>query len=238
MEELSDGLIRFGTITWKGVMSYIKDKYYESPIYTVTEEFLPRVKADLTIRRIKLKDIEKYGSNKMKTIVKWAYANLGHLDIILVTNLVLWAEMWGLERLIELTSLGVFNELESMQEKFDKLSAWIKRFPNDEEDVKQMFAEFTCLIGYLQNDIGAWDYKTEFENLAIGGNEHINEKEWEKIFMQRLNVYMTNQEKPEYMNFEAYIRSNKWLTSGSSSIGKVEWEYADETGKFKAGKTW
>jgi len=40
----------------------------------------------------------------------------------------------------------------------------------------------------------------------------------------------------KYISFEDFILSGEWVTSGSSSIGKVEWKLGEEEGKIKARK--
>ncbi|ACU32789.1 RNA-dependent RNA polymerase [Artivirus ni] len=47
---------------------------------------------------------------------------------------------------------------------------------------------------------------------------------------------MTHQEHKKYISFEKYVKEGYWITSGSSSIGKVNWSYDGDLGKFKARK--
>lgn len=190
-----------------------------------------RTKGDIAIARLKMKDILR----KMDAdIISYFENNLCHLDQIMLTNLLIWTKMWGLDILKAIHQTGMLNSFEIFAVKAAKLSSYVKRFPFDKDDCKQRFSEFNTLTGYMQNDFGNFDYDKEFDELAHGGNEHDNE--WTTKFEAKLDELMNVQSLPTFISFEDYVKKGLWLTSGSSSLGEVHWSYDNEKGKFKARK--
>lgn len=216
------------------VFHYITNKLIkDKPVRTKGKllELEPRCKGDLAISRLKMKDlIGRFD----KENITWAENNICHLDVILVTNLMIWAQIWGLEKLKALHATGILNSFEEFATLGSKVSAYVKRFPFDKNDCKARYAEINTLTGYLQNDFGNFDYDKEFEALATGDSEH--PEWWKEVFVRKLDQLMTHQEHKKYVSFEEYVKEGMWITSGSSSIGKVDWSYDGDTGKFKARK--
>nr|WPV03051.1 RNA-dependent RNA polymerase [buhirugu virus 21] len=190
-----------------------------------------RTKGDIAISRLKIKDILFKIDPEIKSFFS---SNLCHLDQILLTNLIIWTQMWGLPILKAIYSTGLLNDFETFATKAAKLSSFVKRFPFSRSDAKQRFSEFNTLTGYMQVDFGNFSYEEELQQLAHGGNEH--DEEWTRSFNDNLDKLMTIQPMPEFVSFEDYVKKGYWLTSGSSSIGKVEWSYDNDSGKFKARK--
>jgi len=231
MTDLSEGLIRFGTITWKKVLTYLYNECVDEPIYLYSEEesLVPRVKGDLAIRRMRLKDLLRVVD---KDIAMYFKHNLGMLDIITYTNVMCWAMIWGIQCVIDLHKTGLLNSFNTIRTIGSKLSSYVKRFPNEEDDAKRKMAEFNCLTGYLQNDPDDFNFDEDFRLLATGGNRNDDRQ----TFQRYVDEVMTIQSLPNYISFEDFVRSGKWITSGSSSIGKVEWEFGEDSGHFKARK--
>lgn len=190
-----------------------------------------RVKGDLAVTRLRIKDfVSKLDSD----ILSFMNAHLCHLDQTLLANLAIWAQLWGVQHLRSLHSLGMLNSVDIFATKMSKVSSFAKRFPFETDNAKQRWCEVNTLTGYMQNDIGAFDYDKEFESLATGGGERTTW--WKQKFDQKLRDLMTVQERPDFIDFETYVKDGIWLTSGASNVGKVEWSYDGDSGKFKARK--
>lgn len=158
-----------------------------------------------------------------------------HLDQLLVTNILIWCEVFGSAKAGDLKSLGVFNSLERFVETTTELSSKVKRIPKIDPNIKQAICELYSLTGYLQSDIVDTDWRAELKALASGGNKHGGEG-WLKQFTTALELIRTPNTQPRFQTFEEYIESGKWVTSGSSSVGKVAWTEGDTHGSFKARK--
>lgn len=230
LELLSDGLINFRTLNWSSIKLFIS-KFNLTVVSTkgTIDDLKPRVKGDLAIRRLRLKDLVRSVS---KEILSFMFNNLVHLDIIMFTNIVLWAEIWGIEMLKRLFSTGIFSDFDTFRNVASKLSAYCKRFPNDPSNLKKQICEINCLTGYLQNDPSDFNFEEDFELLATGGNNFEPESEFERV----LNSVMTPQPVTKFITLKEYIERGLWLTAGASSIGTVNWSYAGEKGHFKARK--
>lgn len=193
----------------------------------------PRVKSDLNIRRLRIKDLFVVASDKLIDEM----GHYTHLDTIFFTNLTVFGIVHGYDTLRDMRSLGIFNTLEHFLEVASDISTYMKRIPNCNDDTKQRLCELTCLCGYLQNDMPGWDTKEELIGLAEGGNRHgLICENWDEVFNEVVDEIMSPVPMPAFITFADYITEGKWLTSGSSSIGKVEWSFGEEQGKFKARK--
>nr|UHS72429.1 MAG: putative RNA-dependent RNA polymerase [Totiviridae sp.] len=160
-------------------------------------------------------------------------------------NLITYLIVFGLEWFNKIKSWGIFSNYITFSVLSRKIGSKIK-FLNTSLELKQKFAEFNCLLGYQQlpfegDGIVAkpFDYFSEIKNLANGGNKHgLRNTNWENTFKESLKEVSKSKlyEEREYIEFEEYVKKGKWLTSGSSSIGHVEWEFDGDKGKFKARK--
>nr|UHS72448.1 MAG: putative RNA-dependent RNA polymerase [Totiviridae sp.] len=203
----------------------------------VTEEILSdlsaRCKGDLAIRRLRAKDIWRTLDDKVKEVMGY----LTHLDTIMFTNIAVWGSIFGADKIMDLIKRNVFDDFDTFREAASKISTYIKRFPYCNDDTKIALGELNCLTGYLQTNPRGFDLEEEFYKLANAGNEHgLVGSDWNRIFDDKVRSLFTREELPPFMTLREYIDSGKWLTAGSSSIGKVEWSMADEKGKFKARK--
>lgn len=234
INKITNDLVRFGTLTDTIVIKFLLKKLGKIEIVKTKGDLLKlplRTKGDLAIARLKIKDIiPKIDKN----IITYFENNLCHLDQIHVTNLIIWTQIWGLEKLIAIHNTGLLNDFEIFALEAAKLSSYVKRFPFNQDDSKQRYSEFNTLTGYMQTNFGTFDYDKEFDELAHGGNEHT--LEWTEMFNTNLDLIMNVQPLPKFITFEEYVKDGYWLTSGSSSIGKVNWSYGDDSGKFKARK--
>lgn len=184
----------------------------------------PRTKADVIGRRFTLNDIIHIDKHK---IIGW----ITHLDLLLVTNLVLWTYIFGYDKFILLKKYGTFNSITTFVKLSSALSSYVKRFPNG---IKQPFAELNVLTGYLQSDIEETDWEVKLDELVHGGEQHPDIGIPFNIATRLATPAPTQAVK--MTSLIEYITSGEWLTSGSSSIGSIHWEKGDAHGHFKARK--
>lgn len=233
LRDTSLGLIKTGRITFSKCLSYVRkigladETSYVSG--TKPDSFSPRIKADLSTRRLRLEDVAE---EEDSDILGW----LTHFDVITATNVLIWTKVWGKEIFMKCKWLGMFNSIEGFVTMGSDLSSYVKRFPLD-DGCKQAFAEINVLSGYMQNDIKETDWEEEFEKLAHGGAEHgLIGEDILSTMRDQMSLYMSKPATGRFMTFKEYIESGEWATSGSSSIGKIEWSTTGERGKFKARK--
>lgn len=195
-----------------------------------------RSKLDRGIRRLKARDLLPYLSPSTLAISKW----MGHMDQVWATNTLIWTEIHGAEEFLFLKRNGVFNSISHFIETSSSISSYIKRFSAENAGVKQMYAELNSLSGFLTNDILETDWKAELSALAHGGNSHgLIGSDWKADFLKsnsKIKLPSAHDTKPDYISFYDYIDSGEWLTAGSSSIGRVDWEADKTKGHFKARK--
>lgn len=194
-----------------------------------------RHSADKATRRIHFKDVEKYIGPDAIRATNW----LKHLDPITITNFAIWTDLHGYEAFQVLLDGGLFNSLEAVMERGSALSSYVKRFTHDPHNLKQAFAEVNVLTGFLNNDVIPVDWVTKMMELAHGGEEHgIDQSRWLETFSESLADISKGFGAQPQMSCTLldYIKSGKWITAGSSTIGEVKWTYDDKRGRFKARK--
>lgn len=233
ISEVSRGLVDYTSVTWsEAIKTEEKDTtskvQLEQPI---EDNFAFRCNKDKSVRRLRLRDVWTYLSADTRECMEW----LTHLDQILVTNLSIWTEIHGKDKFMAMKENGIFNNIETFISETSRISNRIKRVTQVDPQVKQALAEMNGLTGYLQNDIEPVDWKDELSKLAHGGEKHGGE-DWMEKFEQALDTIYVPSTQPEFISFEDYIKSNQWKTSGSSSIGHLEWHIGNKRGKFKARK--
>jgi hypothetical protein len=100
-------------------------------------------------------------------------------------------------------------------------------------------AECGVMTGYRNPPFPGFDRVEETRKLADGGEPHGLKRmrgieEFRKIADEILDI---PGDTVPWMSFEDYVVSGEWETTGSSSVGRVEWEFEGEAGKsFKAKK--
>nr|UHS72487.1 MAG: putative RNA-dependent RNA polymerase [Totiviridae sp.] len=199
-----------------------------------------RVPADMRIRRLKLIDlIRELNDNE------WNLIRRLKLDYVLVSNLVIYMKTWGTRWFARVYNTGILGSWRIFSQVSRLISSQVKRKKTDTEFTKQAFAELQALLGYQQLPfpgdglIPEYNFFAELADLAKGGNEHgLIGDDWYSTFMKHLKKIKgkTPLEVVKYVTFEEYVKEGYWLTSGSSSIGKVTWTFEGKEGKFKARK--
>ncbi|APG76056.1 hypothetical protein 2 [Wuhan insect virus 31] len=194
------------------------------------EKTPPLCNADISILRWRIPDVMPYVSDKTVEI-------LSNLDYVSFINCAIYSIVFP-EQFEMLADIGVFDARDNIIQFGKRITSSIKRV-NCEELHRQPFAEFHSLAGYQQAEPEGWDLRTEVEALANAGDEHgMCGSDFDREFDMALLAISEGRETegPDYMDFQAYVRSGKWVTSGSSSIGHVQWEMDGKTGHFKARK--
>lgn len=233
--DISGGLIHDRPLTKNVLLGLIDQTSHPNTtkktvlIDEVEDNWLPRAHSDLSVRRLRLKDLWPHFSPKTRDFASY----LTDLDLILTTNLLIWIELWGTKWGHYLRHRGWFNSISSFISATSTISSQVKRYPGTSV-YKSMFAEMNVLTGYLQNDLEPTDWHDKLKDLANGGNDHSDS--WEVDFKTHLDNVVTNYSTKQFTTLKQYIESGVWITSGSSSIGKVQWSKGTEHGKFKARK--
>jgi len=199
-----------------------------------------RVDADLRIRRLKAIDLVRTLSDE-----EWDIIRRLKLDYVLMSNLMLYLKTHGAMWFIRLYNTGIMGSWKVFSHVGRLISSLSKRKKTRSEQEKQYFAELQALLGYQQLPfpgdglVKPYDFFAELADLAEGGDEHgLYGGNWEHDFKTALKrIQITSvPEDLEYVDFETYTKEGLWLTAGSSSIGKVTWEFEGKLGKFKARK--
>nr|APG76064.1 hypothetical protein 2 [Wenling toti-like virus 3] len=190
----------------------------------------PRTRADTRNTRLTLVDLWPVLPSATKDLL----LGLDGLDLITITNLAVWSELWGVQHLESLWSTGALNDPHTMAQNLSKLSAFVKRVPGSQQ-AKQMFCEASTLLGYVHEPWPDFKFEEEVPELAVGGRDH--SPEWLDQFRQSLDQVSESAYVPsEFTSFEDFVRSGEWMTAGAASVGSVEWTWGEEKGKFKARK--
>lgn len=187
-------------------------------------------KADLSVLRWRIPDVVRVCSDR-------ALEEITNLDYITALNSLVYSSMFEGEFNM-LCDLGVFSSRDNLIKVGKLITPIIKRVRCNEHD-RQPYAELHSLAGYQQAEPDGWDMRSEVLALAESGDQHgLVESNWPRTFNRGLLAISEHivDIPAKYMTFDAYISSGKWITSGSSSIGHVEWEKDGRTGHFKARK--
>jgi hypothetical protein len=197
--------------------------------------FALRHNSDINIRRLRLWDLRHLVDDQMSVELRY----LRHLDIIFVTNLVIYAHLFGSDKITMFRHLGMLNSLDDWIEVSSALSGFAKRALFDLDGAKYAVSELNTVTGYLQGERDGFDRREELSKLAQGGDAHgIWQHAWPNEFKRSLMRVMANASpNPQpVVSFEEYVREGNWITSGSSSLGKMEVEFEGGLFKFKCKK--
>lgn len=179
-------------------------------------------------------------NNIDEDILTYAKKWFWHMDQVWATNLIIWTQLHGIHSIDQLKKRGFLNDAITFAAEGDRLSSWVKRFSQTATLTKVKYSELNSLVGYLTSDLVPTDWKEKVDALAHGGNPHgLVGEDWEYVFKasnQDIKIPSSHYIKPSFIDFFSYLQSGQWITGGSSSIGNVEWEVADEHGSFRARK--
>lgn len=193
------------------------------------ECFPPLCESDLAVLRVRLVDILREVNDSVLDVIS-------NLDYVTAANVALYSLVFP-EVFELLSKLGVFSSRQSLINFGKNITPSIKRIECSEND-RQPFAEINSLAGYQQAEPADWDMKAEVENLAYAGIDiGLIGSDSDNDFKNALRMCAPKVRTiPDYISFLDYVKSGKWMTSGSSSLGKVNWEFGEHNGTFKCRK--
>lgn len=196
----------------------------------------PRTKTDLALRRTRLLDwVMVYRStdrlSDLRLVLKETRVGW---DLIFVTNIVVGAYIFGLEwwsrfRWLGALSgdLGHFVDVAKQVHNMAKTTGI--RDPN-----WTYYVEASGLSGYRNLPYDGFDVFAEATKLADGGDEHnYFGNSWDALCAE----FLPMPHKPvKFTPFRDWVKEGSWLTSGASSLGRVEFTVDGEPETVKARK--
>lgn len=208
--------------------------------------FPARAKKDLSIRRIRWRDVyelavKSVGIGRARFLVN----QVAGLDYIFSQNLVLACVLMGPIWTSNWLSRGTFSfEADDMITDFKLVSDHIKKFGlgGKDKDSWHHYVECGNLYGYKNHFEGdGFDILKEARELAEAGTTNRRAPEggdWMTYFRKSVSRTLDAPvPKVEYLSFKEFVhRPDLWETGGSSSTGKLEWSMGEEAGSFKVRK--
>lgn len=209
----------------------------------------PRNEADMGIRNLRMADMLTYClATSRRARAREVLVLCRGFDYILTSNVLTAVFCFGDLWWQGLTNAGVFDgDSEHYRTCCKTLSDTIKKTKNTlSDDDRVCFYECASLFGAMCPPVPGWDPIQETRDLASGG-QHPHGLLWgdeltPSDILGRIQGLVRYKEgkKCDTRPFEEWLSSCEWERSGSSSIGKVEYEVeVDEErrrGHFKARK--
>nr|WAK77427.1 MAG: RNA-dependent RNA polymerase [Totiviridae sp.] len=209
----------------------------------------PRNEADMGIRNLRMADMLTYClATSRRARAREVLALCRGFDYILTSNVLTAVFCFGDLWWQGLTNAGVFDgDSEHYRTCCKTLSDTIKKTKNTlSDDDRVCFYECASLFGAMCPPVPGWDPVQETRDLASGG-QHPHGLLWgEELtpsdILGRIQGLVRYKEgkKCDTRPFEEWLSSCEWERSGSSSIGRVEYEVEVDgerrKGHFKARK--
>lgn len=202
-----------------------------------------RSKMDLSIRRSRFREPYTCYHRAGKAARLWSVCErLPGFDLISVVNIlnaewILSTDTWSWFDFYD--SLGAFSSDVTHYGAVTKVVNDLakKRSLAPGLDMFRI-AECGVMTGYRNPPFPGFDVVEETRKLADGGVEYGLKRERESAEFQEIadEILDVDGHPVEWVSFEDYVTQAKWETTGSSTVGKVQWEAAGETGHFKARK--
>lgn len=188
-----------------------------------------RSKGDGVLRRTRWFDLFKVAEQE-GFVLKRLICLVG-MDYIHALNLAWWMllvqDTKGMEDVLPL-------DIKTSDLFFGKLSDELKS--TDVEEGWEPYAEMKNLTGYRLLPWPGYDDYADTVALAEGGVEkHTIGGRFNGAWM-RTALSSTPKNDTAYIDFDEYVASGKWLTSGASSMGRLEVEYEGKITKVKCRK--
>jgi hypothetical protein len=195
---------------------------------------------DLALRRTHFRDVFTF-HQMSGGLQKYHHhlLHLQHFDYIAVCNLSWamrllstvefdWFDLWR--------ELGAFVSSEAYLTTAKKVNDLVKKhsllaFP------RASLVECGTLLGYRNPPFPGFDVFEEARALADGGDPHgLDRSDLSVQYQHALGSLGMTPHTIPFVSFHDYVVSGSWATSGSSSVGVVEWDLGAEHGHFKARK--
>jgi len=202
-----------------------------------------RTKIDLSIRRTRLKEVHRMYKNLGIESTFWERAaDLGGFDIISVQNILTAAEVMKDEEK-GWSWWDFWKGLDAMGgvERWTQVAKYVNDRVKGQDPVgfsRFRVAECAVMTGYRNPPYPGFDVLEQAKGLAEGGQgpragvnplQKFKEIAWRVLKMDVPSV--------PYVSFEDYVSDvGYWLTSGASSLGKVEVDWDGDKFKVKARK--
>lgn len=199
--------------------------------------FPPRSKADLQIRRLRMGDaLTLYP----RAFLELWLPRLQNLDYITVMNLMVANQPWGDALLEYFFSLDAFADLNDYIDVAKWTTLRIKT-NHVAPELRAMLSEAQGLVGYRNLPFPGFDRPKDAERWAHGGKPHgLDARNWLSLFKRHADTIIQSAapDQVPFMTLRQWVESAKWVTAGSSSIGRVEWKFGSEEGHFKVRKNY
>lgn len=196
-----------------------------------------RSKVDKTIRRTRLLDyviLFRETKREEELVFILTHTREGW-DVIFVTNLCVATFVFGFDWYRRWYGLGAFDSDISHFTDVAKYVHNIAKSTGLADPNWTWYVECANLVGYRNPPFPGFDVMKEGRALAEGGEIHeYFGYEWKSLVKDFLPMGY----KPvEFMTFDDFVKKGDWLTTGASSVGRVEIELPDgKTKRIKARK--
>lgn len=195
-----------------------------------------RSKTDLALRRTRLRDwVQLYaGSVRKDEIREVLRATREGYDIIFVTNLVAATWTFGVGWWRRWKWLGAFDGDLGHYIAVAKKVHDLAKSVGLAEEKWMWFAECSVLSGYRNMPFPGFDVFGEAAELADGGDPHLYYgHSWKELCREFLPM---RKHKATFTPFKEWVEAGGWLTSGASSVGRVEIAVDGKVRRVKARK--
>lgn len=211
---------------------------------TVLAIWPARTKQDLSIRRTRFRDTYQAYKLVGMTDRLWMLAErLPGFDVISVINIlnsefILTDQHCAFSWFDFMDKLGAFaSDIAHYGAVVKVVHDLTKKFPV-RGFPKFLVQECGVMSGFRNPPFPGFDVVAETRKLAEGGGERgLTANGSIDVFTRLADETLDTEGSPvEWKGFRDYVVSGDWETSGSSSVGRVEWEFNGEKGDFKARK--
>lgn len=199
-----------------------------------------RTKMDLSLRRSRFRDVwQAYQSAGLLGMLSDVLDRLESFDYIAVCN-ISWAAFllrndktswwmtvrdWPCWKAPE-TYLAVAKPVNDQVKAHSLVD-----FP------RGWFTEMGTLLGYRNPPFPGFDVFEQAADLANGGDVHgLSRTPLDPDYVDHLSALNMVPHNTTFQSFHDYVVDAKWVTSGASSVGRVDWSTNVDTGHFKARK--
>lgn len=169
-------------------------------------------------RRLKMSNLLKFYKRELNLLQPMKGA-----DYQLALNIMIWSQALTDTEFQALETCNFITTRDQFSEVAAKISADVKPI-GLESRTKRLFGEFDACLGYKHED-SEWDTDAEMVKLSAVDPPRVDN--WEQLWEEAANkVFIKPAIMPKYQEFSEYVKSLRWATSGSSSVGRVY--YIDE----------
>lgn len=197
------------------------------------EELWPwRSPKDKGLSRTRLLDVVRIArAMKEEDLIKDVLCEMPvGMDQCTVRGSVWYSLVYGREWFENQRSLGLWDvDLAHLQQVLKVTNDTLKARGGMKDENWRRYCECNGLVGYRNPPFPGFDLMSEAESLAAGGNVRTTYgRTWSELCRKFLKMPYR---KVDFVKFDDYITSAKWLTTGASSVGYLELTLSDGTKK-------